>query len=140
MPELLILLLIIFILLALYYKFWAKPPKTKLYDRLEGIYKISEIVNYLGDSLFKNSNINKDLKNKIEKLSGFKFMFSLFIASISQGPFEYPQNKFDKFSKKEFDILYDELEKTLDHYKIPEEEKKELLTKIYDHKKDIINE
>jgi hemoglobin len=126
--------------------------EKSLYERLGGIYAIAAVVDHFSDQLLKNPkivNANPELKEwhtetYRQRLPGLKFLRTLWSASIAGGPFEYsgkalrdahfglhiPPEVFDE-------VILGELGRALDHFKVPEREKKEVLAAFTAQKPDV---
>jgi hemoglobin len=136
------------------------PKKTKtLYDRLGGIFGISLVVNHFSDALIENPLVgrdspNKQLKtwsrNKLDRLPGLKWLRTLWLADLAGGPYKFVPTKPGKcpfglekahstfkISSEEFDEVARELANSLDHFKIPEKEKGEVLSVFAAHKLEV---
>lgn len=112
-----------------------------LYERLGGIFAIAAVVDNFSDRLLRNQKIvdaNPELHDWhteafIGRLPGLKWLRTLWLASLSGGPFQYTGRElrdahFDlKISPAVFDEVANELSLTLDHFKVPEQEKGEVL-------------
>lgn len=126
--------------------------KTTLYDRLGGVFAIAAVVDRFSDQLLKNPKIvNSNPKLKEwhtekfkERLPGLKFMRTLWVCAVSGGPFEYTGKSlrdahFDlHISPEVFDEVTMELSNTLDYFKVPDAEKKEVLSAFVAQKPDVI--
>ena len=135
-------------------------PKKSLYDRLGGVFAISAVINHFSDALIENPMVGKDSKNPalrkwstehLDRLPGLKFMRTLWVCNITGGPFKYTatkpgktklglENAHQKFkiSSKEFDEVAEELGRSLDFYKVPAQEKKEVLAAFAAHKHEVL--
>lgn len=135
-----------------------------LYSRLGGIFPISQIINDFSDALINNPVVGKRSKNKLlaewnqnqsqTRLSGLKFMRTLWLCSITGGPYNYvpsvPGRKGKcpfslenahsqlQISGAEFDEVASVLNKTLDKYNVGNPEKNEVLAAFAAHKPDIL--
>jgi hemoglobin len=112
-----------------------------LYERLGGIFAIAAVVDNFSDRLLKNPKIigaNPELHEwhtvtYHARLPGLKWLRTLWLASLAGGPFEYTGRElrdahFDlKIPPAVFDEVAAELSLTLDHFKVPEREKGEVL-------------
>jgi hemoglobin len=161
--QLLIALIIIGIILIIYIIYKNKTSQRRgksLYDRLGGIFSISAVVNHFSDSLINNPIVGVDSqnpflrdwsRNHLDRLPGLKFMRTLWLASISGGPYKFVATKPGKcpfslenahksfqISPSEFDAVASELAKSLDHFNVPQKEKSEVLAAFSAHKGDII--
>jgi hemoglobin len=133
--------------------------EKSLYERLGGIYAIAAVVDRFSDNVVKNPIVGKKSKNpalkkwhtkNLDRLSGLKFMRTLWVSAATGGPFQYTPTKPGetnlgleeahrdlKISPKEFDEVAAELGRTLDFFKIPKREKEELLAAFAAHKKEV---
>jgi hemoglobin len=112
-----------------------------LYERLGGIFAIAAVVDNFSARLIMNPEIveaNPELhewhtQTYHERLPGLKWLRTLWLASLAGGPFQYTGRElrdahFDlKISPAVFDEVAAELSLTLDHFKVPEREKEEVL-------------
>ena len=130
-----------------------------LYERLGGSFKIAEVVNHFSDRLIENPTVGQDSANprlqawhtqRLDRLPGLKFMRTLWVCSLAGGPFEYVptmpgQTEFGleeahrefAIAPDEFDAVAAELERSLDHFHVPEQEKGEVLAAFYAHKHEV---
>jgi hemoglobin len=124
-----------------------------LYERLGGIYAIAGVVDRFSDQLLKNPRSgnrskNPDLKEwhtekYAERLAGLKFMRTLWLCAAAGGPFQYTGKTlrdahFDlHISPDEFDEVYAELARALDHFKLPKREREETLAAFNAQKPDV---
>ena len=135
-----------------------KDPNA-LYYRLGGIFAIAAVVDYFSDAVVKNPVAGQQSKNpqlrewhtnNLSRLPGLKFMRTLWVANISGGPFQYSATEPGsttlgleaahrklKISPEEFDAVAGELAKTLDHFKVPDKEKGEVLGAFAAHKNEV---
>jgi len=126
--------------------------EKSLYERLGGIYAIAAVVDYFSDSLLKNPkivNANPELKKwhtvtYRERLPGLKFLRTLWSASVAGGPFKYTGEPLGDahldlhITPEVFDeVILVELDRALDHFKVPEREKGEVLGAFMAQKKDV---
>jgi hemoglobin len=132
---------------------------TSLYERLGGVFAIAAVVNRFSDEIVKNPKVGQTSENpalkewhtqKLERLAGLKFMRTLWVCAVAGGPFEYTGTKpgetplgLEKahwdlhISPEEFDEVAAELVRALDHYKVPEPEKSEVLAAFAGHKGEV---
>ena len=131
-----------------------------LYDRLGGIYPIAAVVNHFSDALIDNPIAGKNSKNRylrdwyankmLSRLPGLKFMRTLWLASLSGGPFTYTATVPGKcpfslenahsnlqISSEEFDATAQELYKSLTYFKVPARERDEVMSAFKAHKGEI---
>ena len=116
--------------------------EKSLYERLGGIYAIAAVVDHFSDRLLENPkivNANPELKewHTVEyrqRLPGLKFLRTLWSAAVAGGPFQYTGEDLGQaharlhVSPEVFDeVIKGELAKALDHFKVPQREKDEVL-------------
>ncbi len=133
--------------------------KTSLYDRLGGSFAIAAVVDHFSDALIKNPIVGQNSKNSdlkkwstenLDRLPGLKFMRTLWVCEVSGGPQKYAATKPGKnklgleeahrnlhISPAEFDEVAAELGRTLDHFKVPQQEKQKVLSAFAAHKKEV---
>lgn len=138
----------------------APISKKSLYDRLGGVFAISAVVNHFSDALIENPMVGRNSKNpalrkwsteNLDRLPGLKFMRTLWVCNITGGPFKYTatvpgktrlglEKAHQKFhiSSREFDEVAAELGRTLDFYKVPKQEKGEVLAAFAAHKHEVL--
>lgn len=139
---------------------YMRPRSKTLYERLGGVYAISAVVNHFSDALIENPVVGRNSanpqlsewhRNKLDRLPGLKFMRTLWVCSLTGGPFQYSPtvpgrcpfslenaHKHLKISSDEFDAVAVELAKSLDHFGVPEQEKSEVLAAFAAHKPGVI--
>lgn len=128
-----------------------ESSQESLYERIGGIFAISAVVDRFSDAILTNSKLNQNpaLKEWNEKqsdgrLPGLKVMRSVWIAAVAGGPFEYTGPSLQEAHKKlhltadEFDEVGAEIIRSLDHFKVPEREEKELVDAYMLSKRDVI--
>jgi len=113
--------------------------ESSLYERLGGVYAIAAVVNHFSDALIekhtseKNPHIKDWNKEKIWRLSGLKFLRTLWLCSVAGGPFQYTARPLGDahaslhIKPEEFDDVAAELARSLDHFNVPKREKEEVL-------------
>ena len=133
--------------------------EASLYERLGGAFAIAAVVNSFSDALIENPVVGQQSKNpalrewhtnSLGRLSGLKFMRTLWVCNISGGPFEYTATKPGstklglevahrdlKISPPEFDEVAAELGRTLAVFKVPEKETGEVLAAFAAHKGEV---
>jgi hemoglobin len=124
-------------------------PEQSLYERLGGVNAIAMVVDRFSDEIVKNSklNINPALKewNQTGQLPGLKFMRTLWLSKAAGGPFLYTGKDMSEahkdlhISSEEFDEVGVEIGRALDHFKVPEREKREVLAAIGSHKGEVVS-
>lgn len=137
----------------------ALAQDKSLYDRLGGVFAIAAVVDHFSDAVVENPIVGQDSENpqlrkwhteNLDRLSGLKFMRTLWVCDVSGGPFEFQATKPGatplgleeahrdlKISPAEFDEVAAELGRTLDFFKIPEAEKTEVLEAFAAHKGEV---
>lgn len=109
-----------------------------LYERLGGIYAIAAVVDHFSDQLLNNPKVvdaNPELKEwhtvtYAGRLQGLKFLRTLWMAEVAGGPYQYTARElrdahFDlKIPPEVFDEVDAELGRTLEHFKVPDRERK----------------
>jgi hemoglobin len=130
-----------------------------LYERLGGAFRIAELVDHFSDRLIENPEVGQNSANprlqawhtqNLDRLPGLKFMRTLWVCSLAGGPFEYVptmpgQTAFGleeahrefAIAPDEFDEVAAELERTLDHFDVPNQEKDAVLGAFYAHKHEV---
>lgn len=131
-----------------------------LYERLGGVFAIAAVIDRFSDEVVKNRKVGKDSKNPQLKewsnkkadarLSGLKFMRTLWVCNVAGGPFQFVATKPGKdqlsleeahrdlrISPEEFDEVAAELGRALDHFKVPKREKDEVLAAFAGHKGEV---
>lgn len=119
-----------------------------LYERLGGNNAIAMVVDRFSDEIVKNPklNVNPALRdwNKTGQLAGLKFMRTLWVCQATGGPFSYTGKDMHEAHKDlhltsaEFDEVGAEIGRSLDHFKVPEREKNEVLAAIVAHKSEVV--
>ena len=134
-------------------------PGSSLYDRLGGVFAIAAVIDHFSDALVKNPIVGQQSKNpalrewhtnELDRLPGLKFMRTLWVCNVAGGPFQFTATRPGRtvlgleeahreleISPAEFDEVAAELGRTLDHFKIPETEKKEVLAAFAAHKGEV---
>lgn len=137
----------------------AQPAEKSLYDRLGGVFVISQVVDHFSDALIKNPIVGQNSKNpqlrawsrkSLDRLPGLKFMRTLWVCAAAGGPFKYTATRPGatemgleeahrnlKISPSEFDEVAAELGRTLNHFKVPKHEHDEVLAAFAAHKGEV---
>jgi len=133
--------------------------RQSLYSRLGGIFAIAAVVDYFSDQIIQDPiagarSANPRLRDwhtrQLGRLPGLKFMRTLWVASVSGGPFQYSPvragatnlglenaHKELRISPTEFDAVAAVLSRSLDHFNVPPREKNELLSAFAAHKDEV---
>jgi len=132
---------------------------ASLYERLGGAFAIAAVVDRFSDAIVRNpivgeKSANPALRewhtNNLGRLPGLKFMRTLWVCDIAGGPQQYAATQPGstplglevahrelKISPAEFDEVAAELARTLDFFKVPEQEKGEVLAAFAAHKGEV---
>ena len=133
--------------------------EASLYERLGGAFPIAAVVDHFSDAVVRNpitGQGSKDPKldewstDDLGRLPGLKFMRTLWVCDIAGGPQSYAATKPGsadlgleeahralEISPAIFDELVAELGRSLDHFKVPEKEKGEVLAAFAAHKAEV---
>ena len=134
-------------------------PEKSLYERLGGVFAIAAVVDHFSDAVVKNPIVGQKSKNpqlrewhtkNLGRLPGLKFMRTLWVCSVSGGPFQFTATKPGttplgleeahrdlRISPAEFDEVAAELGRTLDFANVPKREKSEVLAAFAAHKDEV---
>ena len=134
-------------------------PEKSLYERLGGVFAIAAVVDHFSDAVVKNPIVGQKSKNpqlrewhtkNLGRLPGLKFMRTLWVCSVSGGPFQFAATKPGstplgleeahrdlRISPAEFNEVAAELGRTLDFFKVPKREKSEVLAAFAAHKDEV---
>ena len=130
--------------------------KKSLYERLGGAFSIAAVVDHFSDAVVQNPMVGRQSKNpalrewhtnNLGRLPGLKFMRTLWVCNVAGGPFEYTATRPGstpvglevahrdlKISPAQFDEVAAELERTLVVFKVPADERSEVLGAFAAHK------
>lgn len=134
--------------------------EATLYERLGGVFAIAAVVDHFSDAVVENPVVgqrssNPGLRewhtNNLGRLPGLKFMRTLWVCAVAGGPFVYSATRPGstpigleeahralRISSEEFDEVAAELGRTLDVFKIPAQEKEQVLAAFAAHKGEVI--
>ena len=134
-------------------------PEKTLYVRLGGVFAIAAVVDHFSDAVVINPIVGQKSNNpqlrkwhtkNLGRLTGLKFMRTLWVCEVSGGPFKFTATKPGatplgleeshrdlKISPAEFDEVAAELGRTLDFFKVPKPEKAEVLAAFAAHKDEV---
>jgi hemoglobin len=137
----------------------APQTEKSLYERLGGVFAIAAVVDHFSDAVVQNPIVGKTSKNpalrewhtkNLDRLTGLKFMRTLWVCEVTGGPFKFSPTKQGtthlgleeahrdlKISPEEFDEVAAELGRSLDFAKVPPREKGEVLAAFAAHKKEV---
>ncbi len=132
---------------------------TSLYDRLGGVFAIAAVVDHFSDNILENPKVGKESpnpalrdwsNNQLDRLPGLKFMRTLWVCAVAGGPQKYVGTRPGatpmglesahwnfRISPEEFDAVAGELENSLNHFGVPEQEKNEVLSAFVAHKEEV---
>jgi hemoglobin len=133
--------------------------EPSLYDRLGGAFAIAAVVDHFSDAGVQNAIVGQRSENpalqewhtnSLGRLPGLRFMRTLWVCNVAGGPQHYAATKPGetplgleeahrelKISPAEFDEVAAELGRTLDFFKVPEQEKEEVLAAFAAHKDEV---
>jgi hemoglobin len=133
--------------------------ESSLYERLGGVFAIAAVIDHFSDAVVQNPIVGQRSENpalrewhtnNLGRLAGLKFMRTLWVCNVAGGPFEFSATRPGstvlgleeahralKIAPEEFDEVAAELGRTLDHFKVPEREKEEVLGAFAAHKGEV---
>ena len=133
--------------------------EKSLYERLGGVFAIAAVIDHFSDAVVKNRKVGQGSPNaqldewsteELDRLPGLKFMRTLWVCEVSGGPFDFSATKPGstelgleeahrelRISPDEFDEVATELGRSLDHFKVPAQEKGEVLAAFAAHKGEV---
>jgi hemoglobin len=133
--------------------------ESSLYDRLGGVFAIAAVVDQFSDAIIENPKVGKQSENaglrewsneRPDRLPGLKWMRTLWVCNVAGGPFQYVATRPGttalgleeahrdlRISPEEFDEVAAELARSLDRFKIPQQEKEEVLGAFAAHKDEV---
>ena len=133
--------------------------EQSLYERLGGVFAIAAVIDHFSDAVVGNAVAGRGSDNpalrewhtaQLARLPGLKFMRTLWVCNVSGGPFEYVGTKPGHealgleeahralgISPDEFDAVAGELARSLDHFRVPQREKDEVLAAFAAHKGEV---
>ena len=133
--------------------------ELSLYERLGGAFAIAAVVDHFSEAVVRNPFVGQQSENpalrewhtnNLGRLPGLKFMRSLWVCNVAGGPQQYAATKPGstdlgleeahrelKISPAEFDEVAAELGRSLDFFKVPEQEKGEVLAAFAAHKGEV---
>jgi hemoglobin len=98
----------------------------------------------------ENPQLREWHTRSLDRLPGLKFMRTLWVCTVAGGPFEFSATRPGRtdlgleeahrnlrISPEEFDEVAAELARTLDYFKVPENEKQEVLGAFAAHKDEV---
>ena len=119
-----------------------------LYDRLGGLKGVTVVVDDFINRLVANEQLNKnpaiDAGRKNSPAPYLKFQVSQLICELAGGPCKYTGKAMKEshahlnISEKEWDVMAKEFQKSLNKFKVPAAEQKELFDMVGKTKADIV--
>ncbi|WP_249931339.1 group 1 truncated hemoglobin [Ramlibacter sp. 2FC] len=127
----------------------AQPAAQKsLYERLGGLKGITMVVDDFINRLVANKTLNKnpaiDAGRKSSPAPYLKFQVAQLVCETTGGPCKYTGKSMKdshahlNISEKEWDVMAKEFKKSLDKFKVPADEQKELFDIVGKTKADIV--
>ena len=125
----------------------AESPKS-LYDRLGGLYNIAAVVDDFIDRVYENATLNANpniakARSEVRK-AGLKVHLANQVCMATGGPCKYTGMDMKtahagfKITQKEWEALAADFKATLDAFKVPDAEQKELFAIVESTKGDIV--
>ena len=121
------------------------PP---LYERLGGLKGITVVVDDFINRLVANKTLNKNPAIKAGRISSpapyLKFQVSQLVCEVTGGPCKYTGKSMKEshahlnISEQEWDVMAKDFQKSLDKFKVPANEQKELFDIVGKTKADIV--
>ena len=122
--------------------------QASIYDRLGGLKGITVVVDDFIDRLVANKTLNQNPAIAAGRKSSLppylKFQVAQLVCEVSGGPCKYtgkPMNESHallNISEREWDVMAKEFKKSLDKFKVPAAEQKELFDIVGKTKADIV--
>ncbi len=122
--------------------------QTSLYDRLGGLKGITVVVDDFIDRLVSNKTLNSNpaiaAGRKSSPAPYLKFQVAQLVCEVSGGPCKYTGRPMKEshahlnISEREWDVMAKEFKKSLDKFKVPASEQKELFEIVGKTKADIV--
>jgi len=126
----------------------AAPAKPSLYDRLGGLYPISAVVDDFIERIYANATLNANAniakaRSEMRK-PGLKVHVASMVCMVTGGPCKYTGKGMKEshatfhITQKEWDALLVDFRASLDKFKVPAPEQKELIDIVESTKPDIV--
>ena len=126
----------------------AAPPTPSLYERLGGAYPIAVVVDAFIERLLVNQVLNANpaidkARRQVPK-QGLKFHVTTLVCAATGGPCQYVGRSMKashahlNISEEEWRAMLADFKATLDVFKVPDREQKELLAIVDSTKTDIV--
>jgi hemoglobin len=125
---------------------------ASLYERLGGAFAIAAVVDHFSEAIVRNPIVGQTSENpalrewhtnNLARLPGLKFMRSLWVCDVADGPQKYAATEPGSTplgleeAHRNLKISPAEFERTLDFFKVPEQEKDEVLGAFAAHKGEV---
>ena len=125
-----------------------KPAAPSLYDRLGGLYPISAVVDDFVERIYVNATLNANpaignARNAMRK-PGLKVHVATLVCQVTGGPCKYVGKGMKEshstfhISQKEWDAALVDFRASLDKFKVPAAEQRELVAIVESTKPDIV--
>ena len=122
--------------------------KKSLYDRLGGAYPIAVVVDDFIERLLVNDTLNanpaiKEARDRVPR-AGLKFHVTALVCQVTGGPCKYTGRSMQAahvhlgITEGQWQAMREDFKKTLDKFKVPAGEQKELFDIVEGTKKDIV--
>lgn len=133
--------------------------EQSLYERLGGVFAIAAVIDHFSDAVVQNPVVGQQSANpalrewhtkSLDRLPGLKFMRTLWVCNVAGGPFEFfatrpgstalgleEAHRSLRISPAEFDEVAAELARSLDYFKVPDQEKADVLGAFAAHKEEV---
>jgi len=114
----------------------AQPQQPSLYERLGGIYSIAVVIDDFIDRIMADARLNanpavNEAHHKVPP-AGFKYLVTEMVGWATGGPQKYTgrsmpdSHRHLNITPKEWEAFMDDLQQTLDKFKVPAAEQAEL--------------
>src|SRR5262249_23216605 len=123
-------------------------PQPSLYERLGGIYSIATVVDDFIDRIMTdprlNANPRVDEAHHRVPPPGFKYLVTEMVCWASGGPQRYTGRSMSDshrdlmITSSEWEAFLDDLQQTLDKFRVPESEQQELKAIVASTRSDIV--
>ena len=127
---------------------YAADAQKPLFERLGGLKGITVVVDDFVDRLVANKTLNKNLAINQGRINSpapyLKFQVSQLVCQVTGGPCKYTGIDLKQahahlnITEKEWEVMATEFQKSLDKYKVPAAEQKELFQVVAATKGDIV--
>jgi len=123
-------------------------PKPSLYNRLGGVYSIATVVDDFIERLLVNDTLNANptinaARKRVPK-AGLKFQVTALVCQSTGGPEKYTGRTMKKahahlnITETQWQAMLADFKKSLDKFKVPQQEQKELFAIVESTKPDIV--